>query len=257
MGRLITYKDDSSHCFCQIKFENKERILISMASHPNPSVKILKLLLGFIPIKTIWVYDSIMAGGIDPYTNKLWDLFYEEEQGSDIRPLGAIKEKLIKCHSISEVKAILTMPEKKAILKHDPDKSVVYQFADVLERAKDYPIAFPESLLPCDKEVLKAEFKKELLRVIHDDVWAQLLKASYGEIAYFIPDNEAIAANSTFTSNLSNLSKNPRDSAKDLLDLSEEELEASPIFLKAELTKKAILLGVEIREFFNKAKEHR
>lgn len=254
MGRLITYKDDSSHCFCQIKFENKERILISMASHPNPSVKILKLLLGFIPIKTIWAYDSIMAGGIDPYTNKLWDLFYEEEQGSDIRPLGAIKEKLIKCHSISEVKAILTMPEKKAILKHDPDKSVVYQFADVLERAKDYPIAFPESLLPCDKEVLKAEFKKELLRVIHDDVWAQLLKASYGEIAYFIPDNEAIAANSTFTANLS---KNPRDSAKDLLDLSEEELEASPIFLKAELTKKAILLGVEIREFFNKAKEHR
>jgi len=115
MGKLITFRDDSLHCFCQIRFENRERILVSMASRPNPSVKILKLLFGFIPIKTIWAFDSIRAGGIEPYTKKLLDLFYEEEQGSAIRPLGAIKEKLIKCHSISEVKAILTMPEKKAV----------------------------------------------------------------------------------------------------------------------------------------------
>jgi hypothetical protein len=142
------------------------------------------------------------------------------------------------------------MWKKKAVLKQDPDKSVVYQFADVLEKKKDYPIAFPESLLPCDREVLKAEFKTELLRVIHDDAWAQLLKAAYGEIAYFIPDNEAITANSTYKTILS---KVPRVTAKDIHELLAEP---SPFLLQAELTKKAMLLGVEIGKFYNKLKEH-
>ena len=62
MAKVVTYANNGRQCFCQIKFESGERILISIAGPPNAGVKIMKLLLGFIPTQTVWEYTAAMAG---------------------------------------------------------------------------------------------------------------------------------------------------------------------------------------------------
>jgi hypothetical protein len=64
VGKVVTYANDAKRCFCQIRLDNGDRILISFASVPTASVKVMKLALGgMIPVQTVWEYTLAMAGG--------------------------------------------------------------------------------------------------------------------------------------------------------------------------------------------------
>ncbi|MFQ5715063.1 MAG: hypothetical protein ACE5GU_13630 [Candidatus Scalinduaceae bacterium] len=50
MSRIIRKRNDSRQIFCNIELDSKERILISVA---HTGLKIFKLKLGTIPVKTV------------------------------------------------------------------------------------------------------------------------------------------------------------------------------------------------------------
>ena len=55
MTSVVTYANNERQAFCQIKFDTGERVLISIAGLPKPSVKIMRLAFGgLFPVKTIW-----------------------------------------------------------------------------------------------------------------------------------------------------------------------------------------------------------
>ena len=66
MGKVVTYGNSKYKCFCQIKLDSGERLLISIVNIPTPSVKLMKLrFFGLCPVQTIWEYNPTMA---DPAT---------------------------------------------------------------------------------------------------------------------------------------------------------------------------------------------
>lgn len=71
MSEIVTYRNTKNECYCQIKFDSGERILISIATLPKPSTKIYRLFLGFIPIQAIWEYNPTMAGGYNAYVENM------------------------------------------------------------------------------------------------------------------------------------------------------------------------------------------
>ncbi len=99
MGKVIAYISDERRCFCQLKLDSGERILISIAQ----SIKIMKLAFGgTIPIKTIW--------GTDNPGREIMQLYPEQSKqvrsSTDI--LNLFKDDLIRCKSIAEVKERLS-----------------------------------------------------------------------------------------------------------------------------------------------------
>jgi hypothetical protein len=99
MASVVTYVNKSSQCFCQIKFESGERVLISIAGPPNAGVKIMTLLLGVIPTQTVWEYSAAMAGDFDSYVHRFHLMFPKLQH-----PLDSIRDHLLACRSIPEAR---------------------------------------------------------------------------------------------------------------------------------------------------------
>jgi hypothetical protein len=52
MSSVVRERDDGSQCWCQIRFDSGERVLISIAGKPSLSVTVFRLaFVGLIPIK--------------------------------------------------------------------------------------------------------------------------------------------------------------------------------------------------------------
>lgn len=113
MSKLIAYKNTDRLCFCQIQFDSKERVLVSVASVPEQSIKVIKLLAGIIPYKTIWEFNSSAAGEKDVH-NKLLSMFTDQTAAKVQHPLDAIIMKLLHCRSCNEAAGILRQAEEKA-----------------------------------------------------------------------------------------------------------------------------------------------
>ncbi|MDO8282825.1 MAG: hypothetical protein Q7U10_09445 [Thermodesulfovibrionia bacterium] len=111
MTKVIAYKNTDKVCFCQIKFKSRERILISIANVPEPSIKIIKLLAGIIPYKTIWEFNAGKTDGKDPYA-KMISMFMDKKQSKVDHPLDAIIIKLTPCSSSYEAVSVLKEAEK-------------------------------------------------------------------------------------------------------------------------------------------------
>jgi hypothetical protein len=115
-ARIVTYANNSRECFCQLKLASGERILISIASQPTPSTKVLKLKMGgLVPGPTIWEYNALMAGGYETYVENSMVMFAEEmlsDPNNPRHPLDAICEALSHCTSIDEVRHELLDREK-------------------------------------------------------------------------------------------------------------------------------------------------
>jgi len=114
MASVVTYKNDGTRCFCQLKFESGERVLISIAGQPYPSIKILRLALGgLLPRETIWELNSRQLGGLQPMTRKVISMFLS---GPDlfVHPLDAIRDGLLPCQSIQEALKVLHEKEAQA-----------------------------------------------------------------------------------------------------------------------------------------------
>ena len=105
MSKVIAYKNTDQHCFSQIRFDSRERILISVANTPVHSIKVIKLLAGIIPYKTIWEF-SLPEGETDGH-GKLISLFAHQSAKKTDHPLDAITIKLLTCRSCNEAAWIL------------------------------------------------------------------------------------------------------------------------------------------------------
>lgn len=115
LSKIIAYKNDKYRCFCQFKLNSGERILISIAGTPTPSIKISKLAFGgLIPTQTIWEYNLTMAGGYETYARKTFYMFGNPE--SRKHPLDAMIDMLLPCNSIEEVRFTLLKAERLANL---------------------------------------------------------------------------------------------------------------------------------------------
>lgn len=111
MSKVIAYKNTDRHCFSQIRFDSRERILISVANHPVHSIKVIKLLAGIIPYKTIWEFS--LPEGAANAEHKLITLFKDQSDKKFDHPLDAITTKLVACRSCSE--AVWTLQQAERI----------------------------------------------------------------------------------------------------------------------------------------------
>jgi hypothetical protein len=105
---VVTYANNPRECFCQLKLASRERILISIASQPTPSTKVIKLKMGgLIPGPTIWEYNALMAGGYEAYVENLMIMFANEmltDPAKPQHPLDAMCVALSHCTSIDQVR---------------------------------------------------------------------------------------------------------------------------------------------------------
>ena len=114
MSKVVTYANNSRQCFCQIQFDSGERVLISIAGSPIPSVKLIRLAFGgLIPRETIWEFNATMVDGTDAYVHAMLRLFPTTQP---VHPLDVIRDALLKCSSIKDVRR--TMSERQ--VKQNP-----------------------------------------------------------------------------------------------------------------------------------------
>ncbi len=106
MSKVTAYQNTDRVCFCHIKFESRERILVSIANVPMPGIKVIKLLFGIIPYKTIWEFT---AAGEKRAHKKMIEMFSDRNSHKAKHPLDAIIVKLAPCRSCGE--AIWTLRE--------------------------------------------------------------------------------------------------------------------------------------------------
>ncbi|MBI5632956.1 MAG: hypothetical protein HZA15_05700 [Nitrospirae bacterium] len=110
MSKIIAYKKDARHCFSQIRFDSREKILISVANNPAHSIKVIKLFAGIIPYKTVWEYS--LPEGAKNGPAKLISLFADRSGKKVDHPLDAITTKLLTCRSCSEAVRALQQAER-------------------------------------------------------------------------------------------------------------------------------------------------
>ena len=107
MSQIVTYANDARRCFCQIKFDSGERVLISITGLPNPSIKVMRLALaGLVPVGSIWEHNLRLAGSLDRYVSQLLKMFPPDEAAS-IHPLDIVRGILLKCASAEEGHRVL------------------------------------------------------------------------------------------------------------------------------------------------------
>ena len=126
MSAVVTYRNNERQCFCQIKFDTGERVLVSIApAAPTPSVKVLRLALGgLVPRQTVWEYNPTMAGGYNAYVENMIKMFPPSDD-RPAHPLDVIRDTLLPCSSIEEARRTLLKCESQASERapHKPDPS--------------------------------------------------------------------------------------------------------------------------------------
>jgi hypothetical protein len=114
MSSVVRERDDGSQCWCQIRFDSGERVLISIAGKPSLSVTVFRLaFVGLIPIKKIWELNEAKAGGHDAAVRQFMKMFPDENDALR-RPLEDIRDTLLQCSSIEEARKLLL--EREAAL---------------------------------------------------------------------------------------------------------------------------------------------
>ena len=107
-------RDDGSQCWCHIRFDSGERVLVSIAGKPTLSVTVFRLAFaGLIPIKKIWELNEAKAGGHDAVVHQFIRMFSPDENDFR-RPLQAIRDTLLSCTSIHAAYKTLCERESKA-----------------------------------------------------------------------------------------------------------------------------------------------
>lgn len=115
MGKVTHYANNKFMCCCSIKLASGERVFISIASAPTPSIRIQKMaLFGILPVQTIWEYNPTMAGGYDAYIRKMMMMFQDPLANEPKHPLDILRDRLLPCRSISEVRDSLFRAERTA-----------------------------------------------------------------------------------------------------------------------------------------------
>ena len=157
MSSVVIYQNTEEQCFCQIKFDSGERVLISIASTPVPSTKVVRMTLrGLVPRETIWKYTAVMAGSGADYAQNLMTMF---NRGTVNHPLDDIKDALLQCRSIDECRRLLASRLER-LGGEAPDILTLY--GDLLQ---DGAVLKPESSLPAPKAEIKEALINEARRL--------------------------------------------------------------------------------------------
>jgi len=105
MGEVVTYKNTREQCYCQIKYSDNKRILISIAGSPTPNIKIFKLgFMGLFPTGVLWEIDSKNYPDIEEYLVKTAEIFEVDTSDDSKHPLELFRDKLLPFNKIDEVK---------------------------------------------------------------------------------------------------------------------------------------------------------
>ena len=113
MSYVVRERDDGNQCWCQIRFDSGERVLISIAGKPTVSVTVFRLLFGgLIPSKKVWELTSDQAEGHDAVVHEFMRMFMPD-QNDWRRPLEAIRDALLQCSSIEQARTMLSERESR------------------------------------------------------------------------------------------------------------------------------------------------
>lgn len=119
MSEVINYANNKLQCFCQIKLDSGERVLISIASLPSPTIKLLSLgRFGLWPKETIWEYSSEEAGDVDAYIRDIMSILDVDTEEVK-HPLDLFRDRVLNSASIKEVRGWLESAEKRTLLLSD------------------------------------------------------------------------------------------------------------------------------------------
>jgi hypothetical protein len=87
--------------------------MVSIASVPEHSVKVMKLFAGIFPLKTIWEYKASAVNEKAAH-KELISLFLGRSERKADHPLDAIIIKLLNCRSCTEAALMLRKAEQEA-----------------------------------------------------------------------------------------------------------------------------------------------
>ena len=187
----------ASRCFCQLRFESGERVLISIAGQPHPSIKLLRLALGgLLPRETIWELDSVRLGGSESMARRVIALFLSDSD-KVAHPLDAIRDSLLPCRSIQEALAVLHEKEGHDSTEFNLQQAqeLVNKYGVVLEHSKS--IIASENLLPAPKEQIKAAIVALARDAKASGASLELLeplRVGYASLADFVSEESAQVA---------------------------------------------------------------
>ncbi len=109
MSRVVGYRNNDRHCFCQIKFKSGERVLVSVAGVPEPGIRVIRLLFRIFP-RTLWAFS---AAGAKDAQERMIDMFTDPGSPRASHPLDAIILKLRPCGSCGEAVRALMQAEER------------------------------------------------------------------------------------------------------------------------------------------------
>lgn len=113
MSKVIAYRNTERHCFFQIRFDNREKVLVSVANTPEHSIRVIKMIAGLFPLKTVWEYKATADTEKEAHKEFIAMLLGEEEEKTR-HPLDAMVVKLFPCRSCGEAVHILRRAEQAA-----------------------------------------------------------------------------------------------------------------------------------------------
>ena len=113
MTKVTAYINTDRHCFCKMRFHNRERVLVSVASTPEHSIKVFKLIAGIFPLRTVWEYRARAVSDKGAHKELIALLLGEDGKKTD-HPLDAMLKKLAPCRSCDEAARVLRQAERDA-----------------------------------------------------------------------------------------------------------------------------------------------
>ena len=111
MAEVLRYSNTEVTCYCTIKLDSGETVMISIATFPGLSVIVKRMrIAGAIPVGTIWEFDRTKAGSEAAVAARLFEMFIP---GNDPEKhlLDAIRDLLMECRSMKEVADTLSLVE--------------------------------------------------------------------------------------------------------------------------------------------------
>lgn len=97
MARVVTYRNEHGYCFCQVRLDSGERVLISIA---QSGIQLRRLALGGL------VPRELVAEWPVAHLREAVDLFADPARPSQ-HPLDTIKDKLLTMQSLADLREFL------------------------------------------------------------------------------------------------------------------------------------------------------
>jgi hypothetical protein len=166
MGKVTVKRDEPHQCFARLELNNGDQVMISIAQE---GIKVIKMKwAGMLPGPTLW-----KSGSVAEIDEKFFD-------GTTLpqRPIEAVIDKVIDCHSAADLVARLSA---------QPD-NVLSQYLTTLEKTGDRVVIRDLSELPYPKNLIKSALRHYLKKVNKADQKAiEALEVAYLSLSHFQP----------------------------------------------------------------------